>query len=56
MHTHMHTRFVLQGFMPSLAAFLATAKISKIQQEQQFALSQFFTLHESKGPSPPLAA
>ena len=34
--------------MPSLAAFLANAKSSNVQEERLFALSQFFSLHESK--------
>jgi hypothetical protein len=36
------------GFMPSLAAFLASVKSSKAETERLFALSQFFSLHESK--------
>jgi hypothetical protein len=35
--------------MPSVAAFLASVKDSKAQEERSFALSQFYSLHESKG-------
>jgi hypothetical protein len=35
--------------MPSLAAFFVTVKRSTEQEERNFSLSQFFSLHESGG-------